>query len=229
MSARLLFIGTWNFADDYGNLDRSSKQLKARVFPLDAIDCEPLIQELLGQGLIIEYTVEGKKFLHIRGFTKHQIINRPSKPNCPPFSEDSVTTPLVLTEYSRSTHSGEEGKGVKNIIRPTTENANGDSHATESTGTHQRIPASPSSAQPKRGTRLPDDWTLPLEWYADARKLRPLTDAQIRAIAEAFRDYWVSAPKGVKLDWRATWRNWIRQQHKIPEPSRPADLWAGTL
>lgn len=107
VSARLLFIGTWNFADDYGNLDRSAKQIKARVFPLDSINCEPLIQELLAQNLLVEYEVEGKKYLHIQGFAKHQVINRPSKPGVPAFDKAHVT----LTEPSVSPHAGREGKG----------------------------------------------------------------------------------------------------------------------
>lgn len=107
LSARLLFIGTWNFADDFGNLDRSAKQIKARVFPLDNVDCEPLLRELLAQKLLVEYEVDGKKFLHIRGFTKHQVINRPSKPTVPGFAETHTT----LTEYSVSTPSGRERKG----------------------------------------------------------------------------------------------------------------------
>ena len=31
-NARLLFIATWNFADDHGGLDRSAKQLKAQGY-----------------------------------------------------------------------------------------------------------------------------------------------------------------------------------------------------
>lgn len=110
LSARLLFIGTWNFADDAGNLDRSAKQIKARVFPIDNIDCEPLIQELIAQGLLIEYAVNDKKYLHIQGFAKHQLINRPSKPSCPEF-DSSLVTHETLTEYSLNTHDGREGKG----------------------------------------------------------------------------------------------------------------------
>jgi hypothetical protein len=106
LSARLLFIGTWNFADDNGNLDRSAKQIKARVFPIDAIDCEPLLQELLTQGLLIEYSVSGKTYLKISGFDKHQLINRPSKPTCPPCDENAT-----LHEHSVSAHDGKEGKG----------------------------------------------------------------------------------------------------------------------
>jgi hypothetical protein len=110
LSARLLFIGIWNFADDAGNLDRSHKQIKTRVFPIDNIDCEPLIQELLKHGLLVEYSVGGKKYLHVPGFAKHQLINRPSKPVVPGYQE-SLSTHGTLTESSMSTHAGGEGKG----------------------------------------------------------------------------------------------------------------------
>jgi hypothetical protein len=103
LSARLLFIGTWNFADDNGNLDRSHKQIKARVFPLDNIECEPLLNELIAQGLLTEYAVEGKLYLHIQGFTKHQLINRPSKPTCPDYNDSLNTHGVLITE----------GKGVE--------------------------------------------------------------------------------------------------------------------
>jgi uncharacterized phage protein (TIGR02220 family) len=112
LPARLLFIGTWNFADDAGNLDRSAKQIKARVFPVDNIDCEPLIQELIAHNLLKEYTVDQKKYLHIRGFNKHQVINHPSKPTCPVY-EDSGSTTVVLTGEQVMTATGGEGKEGK--------------------------------------------------------------------------------------------------------------------
>jgi len=110
LNARLLFIGTWNFADDFGNLDRSAKQAKARIFPADTVDCEPMIQELITHGLLIEYSVNDKKYLHIRGFRKHQVINRPGKPQCPIY-EDSLSTHGGLPDHSLL--KGREGKGVK--------------------------------------------------------------------------------------------------------------------
>lgn len=110
LSARLLFIGTWNFADDAGNLDRSPKQIKARVFPVDNIDCEPLLRELITQGLLTEYSVDGKKYLHVQGFAKHQVINRPSAPTCPEYDE-SLKDQATIIEGSLSPHAGREGKG----------------------------------------------------------------------------------------------------------------------
>lgn len=108
LNARLLFIGTWNFADDNGNLDRSAKQIKARIFPGDSIDCEPLIQELIAHGRLIEYSVNGKNYLHIHKFNEHQVINRPGKPHCPLY-EPSLNTPGMIRDGSGL--KGREGKG----------------------------------------------------------------------------------------------------------------------
>jgi len=119
-NARLLFIGTWTFADDSGNLERSARQLKAQVFPYDGIDCEPLLQELLRAGVLIEYEVQRKKFLHIKGFAAHQRVDRPGKPRVPLYEpspsphgvlgEDSTNPPRALaTESSRVESSRVEG------------------------------------------------------------------------------------------------------------------------
>ncbi|ADG20374.1 hypothetical protein BC1002_6533 [Paraburkholderia atlantica] len=82
-ATRLFFIGTWNHADDNGNLRRSAKSLKMKIFPADAIDCEPLVQSLIAHGMLMEYSVSGEVFLHIRCFAKHQVINRKSKSAIP--------------------------------------------------------------------------------------------------------------------------------------------------
>jgi len=108
ISARLLFIGTWNFADDNGNLDRSAKQIKARVFPLEQLDCEPLLQELIAQQLLIEYSYEDRLYLHIQGFNKHQLINRPSKPTCPLFDDSLRTHGVLITEGRKERKEGKE-------------------------------------------------------------------------------------------------------------------------
>lgn len=109
MEARLFFIGSWNFADDYGNIQRSAKKLKMQIFPADAIDCEPLIQSLITHGLFTEYDVNGEKYLHIKGFKSHQVINRPSKSGLP--APESVQVQLPLTEPSLTEGKGREGKG----------------------------------------------------------------------------------------------------------------------
>jgi hypothetical protein len=118
LSARLLFIGSWNFADDNGNLDRSYKQLKMKVFPGDDVKIVPLVHELIAHGLLIEYSLNGNKYLHIKGFEKHQIINRPSKTQIPIFDE-SLMTHEPLTEDSLTEGKGRELEGKGLIARRT--------------------------------------------------------------------------------------------------------------
>lgn len=111
-TARLLFIGTWNIADDYGNLERSSKQLKAQLFPYDGIDCESLVQELIRAGVLVEYSAGGKNYLHIKGFDRHQKVEKKSAPRHPVF-ENSEPTPQPLPDQSPTSSGsslGREGK-----------------------------------------------------------------------------------------------------------------------
>lgn len=81
--------------------------------------------------------------------------------------------------------------------------------------------AKPTSKKRKNGTRLPEDWTLPHEWRQWARVTFPQsTDERVSFLADEFRDYWISAPRGTKLDWEATWRNRCRQMLSTA-PIRP--------
>ncbi len=107
--ARLLFIATWNFADDHGGLDRSAKQLKAQAFPYDNIDCEPLVQELLNAGLLVEYESGGKKYLHIRGFRKHQKNEKPAAPRFPLYSGEDTPSASGAPDASSGGAGGSSG------------------------------------------------------------------------------------------------------------------------
>jgi hypothetical protein len=59
---------------------------------------------------------------------------------------------------------------------------------------------------------------LPKEWAEFCVQQRP--DLNIVQTFLGFKDYWIAQPgqKGVKLDWSATWRNWIRNQ-KASKPN----------
>ena len=66
----------------------------------------------------------------------------------------------------------------------------------------------------KRGNRLPEDWHLSQadgEWALG----EGWPESIIRVEAEKFKDYWhsVAGQKGTKLDWSATWRNWMRNSN----------------
>jgi len=74
----------------------------------------------------------------------------------------------------------------------------------------------------KRASRLSLD-CIPSEWIAWTKGYNRTVDHQREF--QKFSDYWLGAPgqKGVKADWFATWRNWIRRDYEEVK-QRAADL-----
>jgi hypothetical protein len=63
-----------------------------------------------------------------------------------------------------------------------------------------------------RGSRLPADWRPDSALMLWAMKERP--DLNLENTIAAFCDYWTAQPgqRGVKTDWVATFRNWVRRE-----------------
>lgn len=114
VSARLLFIGIWNFCDDAGRMNASPKQIKALVLPADDFDAESvrrMIDELERNGLIIRYVVDGKEFLQVTGW-HHQRIDRAQKSKIPPPPDNHSSNDRRTIDVGRE-GKGEEGRGVR--------------------------------------------------------------------------------------------------------------------
>jgi uncharacterized protein YdaU (DUF1376 family) len=96
----------------------------------------------------------------------------------------------------------------------------------DSNATHNTLPNTqdtlPNTQKNKRGSRLTQDWFLTKSMGEWALQERP--DIDVRQVAEQFKDYWIAQPgqKGVKLDWDATWRNWVRNTKALK--ANPADI-----
>lgn len=74
----------------------------------------------------------------------------------------------------------------------------------------RRDDAPKPKAELKKGTRLPDNWTLSLADAAYA-KLKGVPDSQLQIEAEKFRNHWTNktGKDATKLDWSRTWQTWI--------------------
>ena len=70
----------------------------------------------------------------------------------------------------------------------------------------------------QRGSRLPQDFVLSKEWSDFCTQQRP--DLNLQNTFDSFKDFWTAkaGSGGVKLDWLATWRNWVRNQ-SVPKAS----------
>jgi hypothetical protein len=120
-----------------------------------------------------------------------------------------------FTGEPRGESTGEQGRGsqVSQNPEPSTQNQDTQKPSTSS-----------------RGTRLPTDWAPDddlLAWclaelVPGGRWSEPSRDFVRREHAK-FTDYWISKPgkAGVKLDWAATWRNWMRRAFERFDATRP--------
>jgi len=70
----------------------------------------------------------------------------------------------------------------------------------------------PTSKPCALASRLPADWKPGPDQLEFCKTNRP--DLNPLEVAAGFVDYWIAQPgaKGRKVDWSATWRNWVRNQ-----------------
>lgn len=197
--ARLLYIALWCEADREGRLVWRPATFKLRYFPGDRVDIDALARELIASRLVIEY---GEGLAYIPKFSTHQHVN-------PREAQSTFPEPCVTDAYSRVNDAcarvndaqvgkeGKEGEGKE--------------------GKGGRV----TDASRSRGSRLPSDWEPSEILKAWACKERP--DLDIEVVIPKFRDYWCAVPgsKGVKLDWEATFRNFIRTEKQGAKVSAP--------
>ena len=83
-------------------------------------------------------------------------------------------------------------------------------------GTPEGTPEEGAAKAPTpRGSRLYSDWFLPKE-YGDWAVSEGFSEERIRLEADQFKDWWLakSGKDATKMDWLATWRNWMRKTPK---------------
>lgn len=98
--ARLLYLGLWNFAYcDKGHLPDEPLGLKLKILPNDQVDPRALMEELVDAGRVVRVNADGKAFLWMPSFEKHQKTDVRWKTRCPACAlQDS----LKLTETQAS-------------------------------------------------------------------------------------------------------------------------------
>ncbi|MBX3499680.1 MAG: hypothetical protein KF889_09565 [Alphaproteobacteria bacterium] len=83
---RLLFIGLWNFADDFGVQPLRPRTIRMQVFPGDAIDNDAvrtMIDELATQGLVRIYEVDGVEYVAVVDWGQLQRVGKNARRRYP--------------------------------------------------------------------------------------------------------------------------------------------------
>lgn len=112
----MLAAALLNYADDEGYFKANPKLVKAACCPLreDSVSIHESLGELSNVGYIRLGTgVDGKRYGHICGFTKHQRVNRPSPSKIKQIDiswDSSLKTHGEFTEGSPQERNREQGK-----------------------------------------------------------------------------------------------------------------------
>lgn len=145
MSARLLFIGLWNFCDDAGRHKYSLKQIKAEVLPADDVtldDIRGMIDELSDNDLVTPYFVEGQGYLQVNGW-HHQRIDKAQAPKHPGIEQaDSTNGRGTLPPEGK----GRERKGDEGV----TPRASAREQQPAVAGESESLPIASTEQQPDR-------------------------------------------------------------------------------
>lgn len=120
---RILFIGLWTIADREGRLEDRPVKIKAALLPYDSHDVEAALRRLAERGFIVRYSFEddGKRYIEITNFRKHQCPNSKELPSAipAPCRGSSGTLPGTIPAPCRDDSGtprlgkGREGKGER--------------------------------------------------------------------------------------------------------------------
>lgn len=87
-----LFVGLIALADDYGNMRAQPNWLGGQIFWATKGNPEKALEELVSRKLVVLYRVGSESYAHIRGWSKHQRVDKPGTPRVPAFCETLATS-----------------------------------------------------------------------------------------------------------------------------------------
>lgn len=192
----LVFCGLWGHCDKVGRFEWKPRTLKLDILPFLPFDMAETLGILEQAGMLKKYAVDGVEYGVIPSFPDHQRIGgkEAQEPEkFPPPNGEAKGKKLGSNGEATVKQSGlQEGKGRE------------------------------GKGVDTRGTRLPPDWRpseLLIAWASRER-----ADLDIEVVIAKFRDYWTAKPGkgGTKLDWDATFRNWVREERAGRKQAVPA-------
>lgn len=212
---RILFIGLWCLADREGRLDDKPKQIKMQIFPADDVNVAEELEHLAQHNVIKRYSVEGKNYIKINNFLKHQTPHpKEAKSKIP--DEDGPLNVITCKEHEVPE------TAAKLSLNPESGILNPESGEVSSFPQKAEKPPSTPIEDlnlenweklPSRAlVKLSSEWWLPQKWGEYAENLG-WPEGRITTEAHKFRGYWTEgkgagkrkSPRG----WRQAWGNWI--------------------
>ena len=207
--AKLTWHHMLSLADDFGVVSLAPTFVRRRMFycsPSDAT-VSRVLDQLQSADLIRIYAHEEGRYALIPRFRQRiqrYTLKHPMPP--PELYRDDPWLQEKLQEIQEHDQKSNCWPTVKTRDQPL---PNGpEEKRREEKGREDKA----KSSRQAKGARLPADWIPSVQDIEFCKANRPDLDPGLTA--DRFRDYWTAMPgsKGVKLDWPATWRNWVRNE-----------------
>lgn len=121
--AKIVFVGLFSNADDYGYGRGNATYIKSTIFPYDdklrATDIEKTLQEIASHMSIVFYTSNESEYYCLTNWDKWQKVDRPQPSRIPRLEDDSTIIRRTFDEHStnaRRTLTPNRKEENKNII-----------------------------------------------------------------------------------------------------------------
>lgn len=205
--AEVFYRRLLSVVDDFGRFHGNPSLLRAACYPLqiDKVgnrDIAKWLTECVRAGLVKAYTVDSKEYLEVAKFGQQVRAKSSKYPQMPDVcTADAKQMPSIPIASAHL-----DGDVVVNASS---------FQDSASTQVLSSFPAKPNTTLVTRvntrATRFSLD-ELPREWAEFCLDER--ADVDPLAVFARFKDHWVAKPgkDGTKLDWTATWRNWVRNE-----------------
>jgi hypothetical protein len=218
-----LWISSWLLADDYGNARAGEKYLAAQVWHDTSKKVARPLGELIEKGFVEPYSCDGQRYVHIRGWTKHQRIDNAGKARMPaPDSDDGEWKQALGDILAKSRRQNRESPRVADVPASSREIplARAPAHSGGQTTTPISIPTPTPEGDRARAPRAPET-TPPSSGFSPgarhdasesyAEEARKLTSAGVwgftnygerKVVANVVETY---APPNATADARRAW------------------------
>lgn len=226
--ARLLFLSSWNFADDLGRVRWTPQFFRGTTFVFDAVDLAQVagfMRELEGEALVEPYRVNDETYAEIRNFGKHQKIYRPGgRRNPEPPSDD--------LEATKPVKSGPDSSQAEKIQKGTGNREQGAGNGEQGTGSASDEASEPSASESQLLFEAFYEFWTGLSWTKGAtltksqrgRINQAVTEAleadidaaQIRERGKVYRREWGSlerTPQALLANWHRFTEQEARCEH----------------
>lgn len=178
--SRMAFIGLWTIANYKGCLEFRPKMLKVQILPYDECDIEEVINALEKARFIRYYVNDGKKYIKIVNFEKHQNPHkneRDSGTDIPDINENNE-----LKQYG--TKPDLIGTTRADSLFPLTDSLNTDSLIPDSL--IPSVSSAPKVAETELQAACKKTWAAYSDAYFSRYKTEPIRNASVNSCIKKF-------------------------------------------